>query len=387
MQFQDVKNNLVYVDWHWVVGVGVAVLASFLSSCGLLLQKISHEEYIQSVKKGKELKTDFSDPSEDESSMTESLLSGNEDGPSAKNNEEVSESLWGRPKWVAGLIMIILASLGDFVALTLAAQSLVASLGSLNVVFNFLMTPKFIGEKVSKTDIRGTIAVVSGCAGSIVFGAHATKVFTLDMIMDRYQSLAYIIYISVIVVTILVIKASIRYIERKMKDDTAEGYVYTYSKRMFRFHQFSYPCISGLVGAQTVLFAKSIGEYVESAIMDAANMRTSDFRVLFILVLMLLTVSLQMKWLNQGLARFDALFVVPVFQSFWIMGSVIGGMIFFKEYQAFSLIHYFGFTTSVFVVIGGVLYLSTKRSTQSRNHVEIIRDADNEVVNVFEDQV
>ena len=48
-----------------------------------------------------------------------------------------------------------------------------------------------------------------------------------------------------------------------------------------------------------------------------------------ILVAMVGCIVLQLYWLNQGLARFDSLHNVPVFTSTWIVGTVLGGGIFY----------------------------------------------------------
>jgi hypothetical protein len=53
----------------------------------------------------------------------------------------------------------------------------------------------------------------------------------------------------------------------------------------------------------------------------------------FILLGLGITIFMQIRWLNSGLQRFSALLIVPIFQSFWILVSVIAGMIFFGEYQ------------------------------------------------------
>jgi hypothetical protein len=85
------------------------------------------------------------------------------------------------------------------------------------------------------------------------------------------------------------------------------------------------------MGAQSVLFAKCSAQLL-------VNTFTGD--ILFVkwpsyLVLtgLFLTIYYQIKWLNSGLQLFTALYIVPVFQSFWILISVVSGMVFFGEYE------------------------------------------------------
>ncbi len=77
--------------------------------------------------------------------------------------------------------------------------------------------------------------------------------------------------------------------------------------------RFSYACISGIAGAQSVLFAKSL----VSLVVDTASggqlflVRPETYGIAGG---MTTTIGLQIYWLNCGLARWDALYNVPVFQ-------------------------------------------------------------------------
>ena len=68
----------------------------------------------------------------------------------------------------------------------------------------------------------------------------------------------------------------------------------------------------------------------------------------------------QIYWLNCGLARWDALSNVPVFQSFWILVSVIGGGVFYNEFNDFSVLQWIMFPLGVLLTIIGVYYLSQR---------------------------
>ena len=41
--------------------------------------------------------------------------------------------------------------------------------------------------------------------------------------------------------------------------------------------------------------------------------------------------QMQLKFLNEGLRRFDALIFMPVYLSFWIITGVLGGVVYFQE--------------------------------------------------------
>lgn len=79
-----------------------------------------------------------------------------------------------------------------------------------------------------------------------------------------------------------------------------------------QLHQFIYPTLSGVLGAQSVLFAKSTAELLkrtfagENQLVYAASYA--------IIAAMLSTILMQLHWLAVGLKWFDAVYVIPVFQ-------------------------------------------------------------------------
>lgn len=74
--------------------------------------------------------------------------------------------------------------------------------------------------------------------------------------------------------------------------------------------------------------AKTVAILLRSTI-EGDNQFTQVLTYVF-LFLMILTITVQTHYLATALKYFDALYVVPVFQCFWITGSTVGGAIFFQ---------------------------------------------------------
>jgi hypothetical protein len=77
-------------------------------------------------------------------------------------------------------------------------------------------------------------------------------------------------------------------------------------------------------------------------------------------------VHVQIYWLNCGLARWDAVNNVPVFQSFWITVSVIGGGVFYDEFSGFSPVQCAMFPFGIVLTVIGVYYLTRREITARR---------------------
>lgn len=117
--------------------------------------------------------------------------------------------------------------------------------------------------------------------------------------------------------------------------------------------------VLGTIGAQSVLFAKCVVELVVGVIKKRGNAFV-HFQPYLIILAVCACVFLQIKWLNDGLKRFDASYIVPVFVSFWIILSVASGMIFYQEYLGMKA-HQIGlFALGVVLTIAGVALLSLR---------------------------
>jgi hypothetical protein len=186
------------------------------------------------------------------------------------------------------MFFIILGSLADFAALSFAAQSLVATLGSLTLVSNVLLAPILLKEHISPADYRATFLIVSGCTIAVAFGQHKSEIYTLSRyvslcsvfilttcifsLMSLYRTVNFALYIISVLLLVAIMLLMIWHIESTMKS-SREGQPYTlvagfcsalmtccsYRKGSFwaHAHMFLYPAVSGIMGAQSVLLAKS----------------------------------------------------------------------------------------------------------------------------------
>lgn len=119
-------------------------------------------------------------------------------------------------------------------------------------------------------------------------------------------------------------------------------------------HGFFYAAAGGLCGSCSVLFGKSVAEIIKPGLTDGDGTAWGRFETYLILIAMGGTLFIQMKGLNKGLEFHPAVFIVPVYQTFWILGSIIGGGLYFKEFQNLSQLGMAMFTVGVLTCIGGV---------------------------------
>lgn len=306
----------------------MAALASFISNLGVTLQKLLH--------KRNEGKSD-----EDKANYSSYAL------------------------WRVGLGLIIFGSFADFAALGFAPQSEIAPLGALTLVSNTIFAPILLKEAITTRDVVATSAIVIGATVAVSFASHNDVVYGIDELFAFYTRTPFGIYISIITLYISVLFLCIKRMET-IESSNPESRYYL---KLRSFHRFAYPSISGTVGAQSVLFAKCTVELIVNSF-TGGGLMFMHYQTFLVIGCMFTTIFLQIRWLNDGLRRFEATYVVPVFTAFWILLSVASGMVFYREYVGMSAFQMTMFVVGVCITISGVVALSQREIgfTKSRRY-------------------
>ena len=272
-------------------------------------------------------------------------------------DEETQRQFYRRPMWISGLALIILGSFADFTALGFGAQSLIAPLGSLTLVSNVLLAPIMLGETINRSDIYATGLIIVGSAITVSFASHQDTLYEVNRLFRFSSRPQSAIYALLVLASMGALCWAIRYVEKLQREQThSEHY-----RSLIPMHRFSYAALSGIVGAQSALFAKCTAELLINTF-SGNGFLFAYMQTHLVVACLALCIFGQVFWLNSGLRRFEAPYIVPVFQSVWIVVSVIGGLIFFGEYAEMSGTQSVMFPFGLVLTIGtrGVYWLSQK---------------------------
>lgn len=268
-----------------------------------------------------------------------------------------------RAIWVLGFLGIVVGAIGDFSALSLASQSVVAPLGSWTLAANMVVAPLIVGEKPAQREVLATLVIIAGCALSVLFANHKTTIYSTQYLLHLYVTPKGSLYFGVVAGVIVVSLLVIRYAERlevlRGEDERTAHKWYTAAPVI------GYPFISGVAGAQTVVCAKSVVEMLTDLLVHQRSHREMLFAepgTYAVLALMVLAIVLQIYWLNVGMARYSVVRVLPVFQATWVAGGAIGGGVFYNEFASFSALQGTMFTVGLLVTMAGVSLLSRSRA-------------------------
>jgi len=231
------------------------------------------------------------------------------------------------PFWILGMVCVCVGSLLDFTALAFVDQAVVAPLGSLTLVSNVFFAPLLLKEKVTRQQLYYTFLIVAGSIIAVAFAPREGGTPETVAMFENFTRARFIVYACIIAVAMCILRFACWKLRRIRLADPNGRYM-----KLIGIHTFAYAACAGIMGAQSVLFAKCTANLVAASIAGKGLMFIYG-GTYGVLIGLGVTIFLQIRWLNSGLRMFSSLMVVPIFQSFWILVSVIAGMVFFGEYE------------------------------------------------------
>lgn len=336
----------------WILGVILILLGSLGNNLGNNLVSLAHKESKEAEKHPSEtFVTDYGKKEKDECE----ILNDNE----SKAEEQIAELLVvvkecpkrGYSMRTVGTLIFIFGNLFTFAAFGFAAQSLLASLESVQFVSNVVFAKYVHNEKITVRMVVATLSIVVGNILVVIFSDHTAKLFTSRDILYLYRhNTAYQAYLAI---------AGMLWFFNHF---TYRHYFNTRTKarRLLWQHSFVEPFTftvsSAIIGTQAVLLSKCMSMLIQvSAYGDNEFNRPTIFVVL---VSWIILVSYWVRRLDLGLSLYPPLFIIPVMQVFFVFFAIMCGGIYFEEFEGFNSSQYVGFVFGVIMILAGVYGLA-----------------------------
>ncbi|KAJ0112306.1 hypothetical protein Patl1_02502 [Pistacia atlantica] len=235
--------------------------------------------------------------------------------------------------WRVGVVFFVLGNCLNFISFGYAAQSLLAALGSVQFVSNIAFAYFVFNKMVTVKVLVATAFIVLGNIFLVAFGNHQSPVFTPEELAEKYSNITFLVYC----LSLILVGALNHYIYRRGELMLAVSGQDLKDLKPY-WHMmlpFSYAIVSGALGSCSVLFAKSLSNLLRLAMSNGYQLHS--WFTYSMLLLFLSTAGFWMTRLNEGLALFDAILIVPMFQIAWTFFSICTGFVYFQEYQLVAL--------------------------------------------------
>lgn len=339
---------------NWVLGVTLGLLGSIAINTGNNVQSLGLKELKEREQHGYE-------SSKGEPCCIYFCREQRKTSPSNDSDETmetgsklVTEQKKVHPSssitWIVGTIIFVTGSLLNFASYAFTAQSMLASLESIQFVTNLIFGKFMLKANVSNAMLIGTGLTVMGTVLAVQFSSPVTLNLSTEEMKDLYSNPAYIIYLTLMIGLLFLLNHMYNYYEKRK----ALGEPLRYSGAVI---PLSYSIWSALFGTQSVVQAKVLAELLSVHSSGVENIFHSWFTYTTIMT-WILTVGVWLSRLNNALTKFDPLLIIPLLQCSFIFFAIVSGGIFFKEFNEFTVTQWIGFWCGVLVMFSGLILLT-----------------------------
>lgn len=334
----DEKSNSD--DMQFLIGIALSVTASFCSSVSLAVQRLSHIR--------------------------------NESLPEEERRPSQCQILN-----ILGVLLLFVGSLVDFAAFGFAPATIISCMGSLTLVLNMILAPIIVGESVSVKDFVVNVIVIIGTLISVWFGPHDTPAYDLDDLTGLLHESSFLMYQGIFctwLVCLLLVWLDLRNNNNNDSEEEEDSKVLLSLDQLTRQRllRFSYPALAGTIGGLTAAYAKAAVELIKTSILGGDN-QFAYLGTYVIVTILIVCVVLQIRFLNAGLQRYEAMYVVPVYQVFWIISGILAGMFYFHEINELSQNEVKLFAFGAVISITGIVIHSKRTSSSDDEDVNNVK--------------
>ncbi|KXN90019.1 hypothetical protein AN958_05024 [Leucoagaricus sp. SymC.cos] len=362
------------------VGIVIGLLASFIQSLGLTIQRKSHV-------------------------INQSL---------PKHDQRVEHR---RPLWLLGFAIFILSNLiGSLVQIASLPVVILAPLGAVSLLWNAFFARLMLGDVFSPWMIIGTILIAGGAVLIAVFGIVPEPTHSLDDLLELFKRPAFAVYFSLLGMVVFLCLALTHIGEFSLArkaavtlesdcpsphnttvyngddlnaDLTLSNTISTISdvstitevtplldrkknhsppsctdrhpsiETMDRTRillAISYASISGIISGMCLIFAKSGVELLLLTIGGKNQFRRWESWIL--VSGLIIFALLQMWYLHKALILANPTLVCPSAFCFYNISSIVNGLVYFNQVQLIEPLHLTLVSVGIVVLLGGVWAVS-----------------------------
>ncbi|KAG8749046.1 hypothetical protein FRC12_013602 [Ceratobasidium sp. 428] len=365
------------------LGITIGLLASFVQSLGLTVQRKSH------------------------------LLN-------QACSEEDRRPDYRRPLWLIGFGIFISSNiLGSIFQIASLPVVILAPLGAVSLLWNAFFARLILGDVFSKYMVIGTIFIATGAVLIAVFGIVPEPTHSLDDLLHLFRRPIFVVYFTLLGSAVLIALVITHVAEWRL---TRQGAIRldesvptpplspirgdaptdcdsersplfdrkpsppphlvvpcpTSHQRTATLIAISYASASGLLSGMCLLFAKS---GVELLVLTVAGQNQFWRWESWILVLGLgIFALLQLWYLHKSLTLADPTLVCPLAFCFYNLSSIVNGLVYFDQISMLSALQLTLVILGIFILLGGVWAVSIQQGGGIKEGAWVEEDADQEEV-------
>ncbi|KAM9731886.1 magnesium transporter NIPA4 [Dama dama] len=290
-------------NYSFYVGLGLAILSSFLVGSSVILKKKGLQRLVAS-------------------GATRAVDGG---------YGYLKDSMW----W-AGFLTMAAGEVANFGAYAFAPATVVTPLGALSILISAIFSSYFLGESLNLLGKLGCVICVAGSTVMVIHAPEEEKISTIMEMAAKMKDTGYIVFAVFLLVSCLIL-------------------IFVVAPRYGQRNILIYVIICSVIGAFSVSASKGLGITIKNFFQGLPVVRHP---LPYILSLMLaLSISTQVNFLNRALDIFNTSLVFPIYYVFFTTTVMTSSIILFKEWYRMSAVDIVGTLCGFVTIILGVFML------------------------------
>ncbi|TVY37800.1 NIPA-like protein [Lachnellula subtilissima] len=345
--------------WSSLIGIVTAIVGNILISFALNIQRYAHirlhQERSQAREKAKAAMRNakgggygtVETAGHLENDVENEQDGGGEDDPLRRSFQSMDSqsttcsqhesSYLQSPYWWGGIILMTVGEAGNFLAYGFAPASIVSPLGVVALISNCVIAPIMLKEPFRLRDFWGVVIAVGGAVTVVLSAKTQEKKLGPHEILGAITTTAFEIYMGVTIFLIgVLLWASPRYGNKTILVDLG---------------------LVGLFGGYTALSTKGV-----ASMLSYTLWRALTTPVTYILVVVLVgTAIMQVRYVNKALQRFDSTQVIPVQFVMFTLSVIIGSAILYRDFEKMTRENVGKFIGGCLLTFFGVFLITSGR--------------------------
>ena len=266
------------------------------------------------------------------------------------------------PYWWLGISLMTVGETGNFLAYGFAPASIVSPLGVVGLISNCLIAPLMLKERFRQRDFWGVLIAIGGAVTVVLSAKTSEKKLGPDGLwtdIKRWEFLVYVVITIAFIIALMVL--SPKYGHHTIMIDLG---------------------LVGLFGGYTALSTKGV-----ASLLSASLYMAFEYPIFYVLILILVgSAVMQIRYLNRGLQNFDSTQVIPVQFVMFTLSTIIGSAVLYRDFERTDLEHVLKFILGCLLTFGGVYLITSGRKNDEEEEDPEGIDHDVERIHLLDDE-
>ncbi|KAL8684864.1 MAG: hypothetical protein Q9218_008099, partial [Villophora microphyllina] len=273
-----------------------------------------------------------------------------------------TRSYLSSPYWWVGIVLMIIGEGGNFLAYGFAPASIVSPLGVVALVSNCIIAPCLLKERFRQRDFWGVLVAVAGAVIIVLSAKNSETKMGPHDIWEAITRWEFELYLGITAAMIVVlIWASAKYGHKSILIDLG---------------------LVGLFGGYTALSTKGVASLLSDTLW-----RTLTFPITYLLLVVLVASAvMQIRYVNRALQRFDSTQVIPIQFVLFTISVIIGSAILYRDFRSATAARVGEFIGGCLLTFLGVYLITSGRSREGGDEDDHLDDDEEEAIGLVDEE-